>query len=313
MTTWSPVSGSTANWTFEPPVSTPTRRMQANAASRIAWYSTSVSVWAGATVIESPVWMPIGSTFSIEQMITQLSARSRITSSSNSFHPAIDRSMRISLIGLASSPGPARCSNSSGVDAMPVPLPPRMNAGRITTGKARRRRRPRSSPRPSCGAVPESGTLRPISIIACLNSSRSSAVRIVSARRRSARSPARSSAPELDRSMARLSAVCPPSVGERRRRVAPGRGSRSSTSGDERLDVGGVGEVGVGHDRRRVRVGEDHPVALLAEHAARLGPRVVELARLADDDRAGADDEDRLDVVCAASGGAPVQVWDATG
>ena len=65
----------------------------------------------------------------------------------------------------------------------------------------------------------------------------------------------------------------------------------------DRLDVGRVGEVGVGHDRRRVRVHEDDAHALLAQHAARLGARVVELARLADDDRAGADDEDALDVV----------------
>jgi hypothetical protein len=48
--------------------------MQASAELRICWYSTSVSVWIGATVIESPVWTPIGSTFSIPQMITQLSA-----------------------------------------------------------------------------------------------------------------------------------------------------------------------------------------------------------------------------------------------
>ena len=99
------------------------------------WYSTSVSVWAGATVIESPVWTPIGSRFSIEQMTTQLSARSRMTSSSNSFQPAIERSMRISLIGLASRPAAAMRSNSSGVAAMPVPLPPRMYAGRMITGR----------------------------------------------------------------------------------------------------------------------------------------------------------------------------------
>ena len=42
-------------------------------ASRIRWYSLSVSVCAGATVIESPVWTPIGSKFSIEQMMTTLS------------------------------------------------------------------------------------------------------------------------------------------------------------------------------------------------------------------------------------------------
>ncbi len=47
-------------------------------------------------MIESPVWTPIGSKFSIEQMTTQLSPRSRITSSSYSFQPAIDRSIRIS-------------------------------------------------------------------------------------------------------------------------------------------------------------------------------------------------------------------------
>src|SRR5207253_4609610 len=54
MTTCRPVVGSTANWMFEPPVSTPIARMHATAASRITWYSLSVSVCAGATVIESP-------------------------------------------------------------------------------------------------------------------------------------------------------------------------------------------------------------------------------------------------------------------
>ena len=135
MTTWSPVRGSTANCTFEPPVSTPTRRMQANAASRMAWYSTSDSVWAGATVIESPVCTPIGSRFSIEQTTTQLSARSRMTSSSNSFQPTIERSMRISPIGLASRPRAAIGRSSSAVVAMPVPRPPRMKAGRMMTGR----------------------------------------------------------------------------------------------------------------------------------------------------------------------------------
>jgi hypothetical protein len=63
------------------------------------------------------------------------------------------------------------------------------------------------------------------------------------------------------------------------------------------LDVGRVGEVRVRHDRRRVRVHEDDAHALLTQHAAGLGPRVVELDGLADDDRAGADDEDAVDVV----------------
>jgi hypothetical protein len=83
-----------ANWMFEPPVSTPTARMIAMAASRMRWYSLSVSVWAGATVIESPVCTPMASKFSIEQTMTTLSSRSRMTSSSYSFQPSTDWSMR---------------------------------------------------------------------------------------------------------------------------------------------------------------------------------------------------------------------------
>src|SRR3546814_2183549 len=54
--------------------------------------------------------------------------------------------------------------------------------------------------------------------------------------------------------------------------------------------------VGIGHDRRRVGVDEDNAIALLLERLDRLRPRIVELARLTDNDRAGADDEDGLDV-----------------
>ena len=110
------------------------RRMQAKAASRIFWYSTSDRVWAGATVIESPVWTPIGSKFSMEQTTTQLSARSRMTSSSYSFQPAMLRSMRISEMGLAARPISARAVSSSALSAMPVPRPPRMYDGRTITG-----------------------------------------------------------------------------------------------------------------------------------------------------------------------------------
>ena len=44
MTTILPVSGSTANWTLEPPVSTPISRSILNDALRIFWYSLSVKV-----------------------------------------------------------------------------------------------------------------------------------------------------------------------------------------------------------------------------------------------------------------------------
>ena len=87
MTISRPSLGSTANWMLQPPVSTPTSRRMSMPKSRITWYSRSVSVIAGATVTESPVCTPIGSTFSIEQTTTTLSLPSRISSSSYSFHP----------------------------------------------------------------------------------------------------------------------------------------------------------------------------------------------------------------------------------
>ncbi len=114
MTIMRPVSGFTANWMFEPPVSTPISRITANEASRMIWNSLSVSVCAGATVIESPVCMDTHRIeFSIEQMITQLSARSRMTSISNSFQPSRDSSMSTSLTGERSSPRLTISSNSS--------------------------------------------------------------------------------------------------------------------------------------------------------------------------------------------------------
>jgi hypothetical protein len=108
-----PSAGLTANCTFDPPVSTPISRSTAIEALRIIWYSLSVSVSAGATVTESPVWIPIGSTFSIEQTMMQLSARSRTTSISNSFHPSTDSSMSTSWVGEARKPPRVISSNSS--------------------------------------------------------------------------------------------------------------------------------------------------------------------------------------------------------
>ena len=64
----------------------------------------------------------------------------------------------------------------------------------------------------------------------------------------------------------------------------------------DRLDVGDVGHLRIGHDRRRIGVDQDDLVVLLAQRLARLRARIVELAGLADDDRAGADDQDRGDV-----------------
>ena len=113
MTTMRPSFGSIANCTFEPPVSTPISRSTAMDALRMIWYSLSVSVCAGATVMLSPVCTPIGSKFSIEQTMMQLSLRSRTTSISNSFHPISDSSINSSLVGDRSKPRSQISSNSS--------------------------------------------------------------------------------------------------------------------------------------------------------------------------------------------------------
>ena len=113
MTTMRPSAGLRPNCTLDPPVSTPILRRQAIEASRMIWYSLSVSVSAGATVTQSPVWMPIGSTFSIEQTMMQLSALSRTTSISYSFQPSTDSSISTSVVGEASRPPATICSNSS--------------------------------------------------------------------------------------------------------------------------------------------------------------------------------------------------------
>ena len=132
--TWRPVAGFTPNCTFEPPVSTPISRMMATEASRISWYSLSVSVCAGATVIESPVCTPIGSRFSIEQTMMQLSAVSRTTSISNSFQPMSDSSTSTVWTGLSFNPQATFSSNSCGVKTVPAPLPPSVKLGRIKSG-----------------------------------------------------------------------------------------------------------------------------------------------------------------------------------
>ena len=129
-----PSSGLMANCTLEPPVSTPISRNTAKEALRMIWYSLSVRVCAGATVIESPVCTPIGSKFSIEQMIMQLSAESRTTSISYSFQPSSDSSINSSLVGEASSPRSQISTNSSRLYAIPPPLPPIVNEGRIIAG-----------------------------------------------------------------------------------------------------------------------------------------------------------------------------------
>ena len=173
ITTISSVAGLTANWTLEPPVSTPTARITAIAWSRSFWYWRSVSVCCGATVTESPVWTPIGSTFSIEQTITTLSAPSRITSSSNSPQPSTDSSISTWPIGDAARPRATIASNSSSVRAMPPPRPPSVKAGRMISGSPNVSSAPRAWSRSV--AIMLRAVRRPAACIVASNSSRSSA------------------------------------------------------------------------------------------------------------------------------------------
>src|ERR1700677_96292 len=64
----------------------------------------------------------------------------------------------------------------------------------------------------------------------------------------------------------------------------------------QRLNVGAIGRLGIGHDGGRVRVGQHNLKALRLERLASLRAGVVELGRLTDDDRPGAEDKDLRDI-----------------
>ncbi len=178
ITTISSVCGLTANWMFEPPVSTPTARITLIAWSRSAWYWRSERVCWGATVTESPVCTPIGSMFSIEQITTTLSLWSRMSSSSNSPQPITDSSISTWPIGLAARPSATRSRYSGSVRAIPPPSPPIVKPGRTIAG------RPMSGS--ACSAsrmdftTAERGTRRPARSMVARNRSRSSARRMAS-------------------------------------------------------------------------------------------------------------------------------------
>ena len=82
----------------------------------------------------SPVCTPIGSTFSMEHMMMQLSTQSRTTSISNSFQPSSDSSINNSLVGDKSNPRSHISLNSSWLYAIPPPLPPSVKEGLIIQG-----------------------------------------------------------------------------------------------------------------------------------------------------------------------------------
>ena len=66
--------------------------------------------------------------------------------------------------------------------------------------------------------------------------------------------------------------------------------------GGHGLEIRPVRDLRVRHDRGRVRVDENHLVPFLAQRLGRLGAGVVELGRLPDDDGAGANDENTVQI-----------------
>ena len=110
----------------------PKWRTTRSAAARSMWYSSLDSVCEGAMTMESPVWTPSGSKFSMLQTVMQLSIWSRTTSYSTSFQPSIDRS--ISNWGDTASAFVAKASSSPASWQMPLPSPPSANAARALSG-----------------------------------------------------------------------------------------------------------------------------------------------------------------------------------
>ena len=123
--------------------------------------------------MESPVWTPIGSKFSMEQTMMQLSLLSRTTSISYSFQPSKDSSIKSSCVGESSRPRVQIWMNSSMLYAIPPPEPPSVKLGRIMAGKPILAWTFKASSKEY--AMPERALLSPILSIASLNLRRSSA------------------------------------------------------------------------------------------------------------------------------------------
>ena len=233
------------------------------------------------------MWTPIGSRFSIEQMTTTLSFTSRITSSSNSSQPTSDSSTSTWRTGLSASARSSRCSSSSGVRAMPPPCPPSVNAGRRISGKLSASgsssgdgdhdRLGDAQPDAPHRLAEEPAVLGPADGLVARPDQLDAELLEDALLGQAARQVERRAAAE-----------------RRQERVGPLPLEDAADAFDvERLEVGAVGVARVGHDRRRVRVDDDRPEPLGAQHLQRLASRVVELAGLPDHDRAGADHADR--------------------
>ncbi len=179
--------------------------------SRIFWKVLSESVIAGATVMESPVWIPIGSIFSMEQIITTLSFLSLNNSNSYSFQPIIALSIMTSWIGEISRPLRSNLSKSSSSYTIAAPAPPNVYEALIHKGK------PNSwaisFPFKNEVAVAWGAIPTPISPINSLNFSRSSVILMASISTPINFTSWSSHIPFSSASIHKFNAVWPPIVG----------------------------------------------------------------------------------------------------
>ena len=191
--------------------------MTFRALSRSMWYSLLDRVCEGHTTMESPVCTPTGSRFSMLQMVMAVSLLSLITSYSISLYPLILFSISTSLTGERSRAFFIRGMNSSSLSANPPPVPPRVNAGRSTTGYPICSTTARPSSREV--AVSDGSTGSPNSSQSSLNIFLSSARSIDPLFVPKSSTLHSASMPFFSSCMARFSPVCPPIPGN----IASGR------------------------------------------------------------------------------------------
>ena len=161
--------------------------------------------------------------------------------------------------------------------------------------------RPTCSERPPCASLAvcaasiDLGVARPMRVIASRNSLRSSALSMASALAPIISTPNLASTPCLGERQRGVERGLP--AHGRQQRVGPlALDDLGDDLGRDRLDVGGVRQLRIGHDRGRIGVDQDDAVALGLQRLAGLGAGIVELAGLPDDDGARADDEDGFDI-----------------
>ena len=173
------------------------------------------------------------------------------------------------------------------VSTMPLPLPPKRIAAAQHDRQADDSRgldaRPRGEWQARLRAV-----LTPISARRCTKRARSSVSRMVEIGVPRTRTPCRASTPASSSARPQFSAVCPPKESSSASTSSLTM-MRSTNSGIDSDEVDAVGEVLAGLDRGDVRIDEDGGDALFAQRLERLRTRVVELAGLADLQRARAE------------------------